>query len=105
MICKQKPVYMHMLKSTIVAISIHFETHSCRTGSMNEEVADVEMTEEVQGIKEEEPKSETVQPQQPAKKLSVQGLPVQEQKQMLSLEDRMKEFRDMMLERGVRIHC
>ncbi len=30
--------------------------------------------------------------------------PVKEKKTMLSLEDRMKEFRDMMLERGVGVH-
>ena len=31
----------------------------------------------------------------------VKNIPVKEKKTMLSLDDRMKEFRDMMLERGV----
>ena len=34
----------------------------------------------------------------------VKNIPVKEKKTMLSLDDRMKEFRDMMLERGVGHH-
>lgn len=34
----------------------------------------------------------------------VKNIPVKEKKTMLSLDDRMKEFRDMMLERGVGYH-
>lgn len=61
---------------------------------------------------DKEPKEEMPQPEhveqheiveQPVTVVQpVKNIPVKEKKTMLSLEDRMKEFRDMMLERGVR---
>ncbi|KAL9982359.1 hypothetical protein ACROYT_G004391 [Oculina patagonica] len=76
-----------------------------RTGSQSEEIHDVQMTD--QETKEEMPQPEhfeqpePVQPPAPVVQTTKNVRPVKEKKTMLSLEDRMKEFRDMMLERGV----
>ena len=48
---------------------------------------------------------EIVQVEQPVVVVQpMKNIPVKEKKTMLSLDDRMKEFRDMMLERGVGYH-
>ena len=62
-----------------------------------------------QEIKEEMPQPEHFEQQEPVEQPVVvvqttKTIPVKEKKTMLALEDRMKEFRDMMLERGVSVH-
>ena len=78
-----------------------------RTASQSEEVLDEPMTEEE--LKEDVPQSKPYEEQAPpAEELvavvqKTRNVPAQEKKKMLSLEERMKEFREMMLERGVGI--
>lgn len=66
----------------------------CRMESQGEESEDVEMKEEEN--KEVEPQPEVFEQQ----KRVEQPAPAKDKK-MLSVEERMKEFRDMMLERSV----
>lgn len=60
-----------------------------------------------QETKEEMPQPEHFEQEEPVEQpapvvqIMKKTVPVKEKKTMLSLEDRMKEFRDMMLERGV----
>ncbi|RMX47439.1 hypothetical protein pdam_00002162, partial [Pocillopora damicornis] len=76
-----------------------------RTASQSEEVLDEPMTEEE--LKEDVPQSKPYEEQAPPAEEPVavvqttRNVPAQEKKKMLSLEERMKEFREMMLERGV----
>lgn len=75
-----------------------------RTASQSEEIHDVQMIDTE--TKEEMLQPEHVEQQeiveQPVVVMQpVKNIPVKEKKTMLSLDDRMKEFRDMMLERGV----
>ena len=78
-----------------------------RTASQSEEVLDEPMTEEE--LKEDVPQSKPYEEQAPPAEEPVavvqttRNVPAQEKKKMLSLEERMKEFREMMLERGVGI--
>lgn len=76
-----------------------------RTASQSEEVLDVQMTdvETKEDVLQSKPHEEQAAPaEEPVAVVqAAKNVPVQEKKKMLSLEDRMKEFRDMMLERGV----
>jgi len=67
----------------------------------DEQMIDKETKEEMP-LPEHTEQQEIVEVEQPVAVVQpVKNIPVKEKKTMLSLDDRMKEFRDMMLERGV----
>ena len=67
----------------------------------NEQMIDKETKEEMPQPEHAE-QQEIVEVEQPVAVVQpVKNIPVKEKKTMLSLDDRMTEFRDMMLERGV----